>query len=45
VIIFAVWRNCIIPLKIISTPKHTAETHYVEVMGKEASDKITFHSS
>ena len=37
VIIFAIWRNCIIPLKIISTPKHTAETQYVAVVGKESS--------
>jgi hypothetical protein len=36
----------VIPLKtLFSIPKHTTETQYVEVMDKEASDKIAFYAS
>jgi hypothetical protein len=39
-------RDHFVVLKIIFfIPKHTAETQYVEVMGKEASDKIAFYAS
>jgi hypothetical protein len=32
-------------LKTFFIPNHTTETQYVEVMGKEALDKIAFYAS